>query len=273
MDPIDSMNYISCPSCLTFFKPKANSKLTPGTCKCVCCGHLFNLDSIKTASQPNQPNQHHSSNNLKYQAVVNKPNYSTRSKPNAASKVIDNQLYVQPKRTSPNVATSSYLKTYKLKSRMLLILWILMPLFFLDLLTSAILEYKDDLAQNDKWRGYIQQLCNITNCKLPTYKNLNYILIEDNALVSDETQKNTVQLHAMLNNIAKYDQKYPSLKIHFSDINGNFISEKKITPEQYLKNTDLEQDPYLPKNSKQYISITLDDPGPSAVNYEIDLTS
>jgi hypothetical protein len=167
-----------------------------------------------------------------------------------------------------------YLKTFKLKSRMLFLLWILLPIFFLDLFISTVIKHKDELAQNDKWRESIQQFCKILNCQLPTYSNLTSIIIEDNALIASETQKNAIQLHAMLNNTANFDQKYPNLKINFTDINGNLIAKKIITPEQYLKNyaTDHSQQ-VLQKNSKQYVSILIDDPGQSAVNYEIDLTS
>ena len=263
MDQASSnLTYISCPSCLTLFKPKAD-KSSSNMCKCVCCGHFFKPTLTRTATN-NQPSNQYKQHNLKYQANL-PPTTSRATKPNS----YNNQF----KRTAPVVATASYLKYYKFKSRMLMLLWILMPLFFLDLIVSTITEYKDDIAQNYQWRGAIQQFCNLANCKIPAYNNLKYIAIEDNALVSSDGQKDMVQLHAMLNNTAKYDQKFPDLNINFSDVNNKLVMQKKITAAEYMKNNNLDPNSLLVKNSKQYISIVLDDPGLAAVNYEIDLTS
>ncbi len=257
-----NLNYISCPSCLTLFKPKANKNAhAEQMCKCVCCGHLFKLSDTK-----NETSQQYKQPNLKYQANLPKPQghaFSNKARP------YNNQL----KRTAPAVATTSYLKYYKFKSRMLLLLWILMPLFFLDLIVSTITQYKDDIAQNYRWRSSIQKFCNLTNCKLAPYNNLKYIVIEDNALVAAENKQDAIQLHAMLNNTAKYDQKFPDLKINFSDANGKLITQKKIPASEYMKNNNLDETSLFSKNSKQYICILLDDPGAAAVNYDIDLTS
>ncbi|MBP9722398.1 MAG: DUF3426 domain-containing protein [Gammaproteobacteria bacterium] len=259
MDNKIRSDYISCPSCLTLFRPKASTK-------CICCGEEVDqsnkiclLDDTSTVSGYNKIKP---AKNLKYEAKISNVNHQDN---------LNTGLSSRPKNKNKKAATTSYLQLHKFKSKMLLILWILMPLFFIDLSVSVVLKNKNQLAQNYKLRGYLQQFCQLLNCQLPTYKNLDYILIEDNAIVASETQKNTIQVHAMLNNTSNFDQKFPNLKINFTDINGKLISKKVISPNQYLKNYNLTDNNLLEKNTKQYISVLIDDPGQTAVNYEIDL--
>ncbi len=239
MDEAKKLTYISCPSCQTLFRPKiTKTTQVNDTYTCIFCNYNFSCsDNI---SKP-----------LKYQAKI--------SKSTATSK------------TTQPTATTDYIKLYKFKSKMLLLLWFLIPLFFLDLTVSAIIQNKDHLAQDSRLRGYMQTFCQAFNCKLPTYKNLNHIIIEDNAIVSSETQKNTIQVHAMLNNTSDFDQKFPTISISFTDINGKLVTKKIVKPPQYLKSSSLDHYRLLEKNSKQYISVLIDDPGQTAVNYEIDL--
>lgn len=236
------LHYVSCPACSTMFKPKSIPKVANDTIRCICCNQTFFLSESEIYKRNVEQT-------IKARKRANKKNLPLPS-------------------YSKNQTTEEYLKTYKLKSKALFLSLITMPFLILALITSSIYQYKNEIAQDTKWRPYIEQFCTLLNCKLPVYNNLKYIVVEDNTIIPDPGHDNSIKVFAMLNNIGKFDQKYPELKIKFKDINENLIDEKIISPKVYLKKNP---NNLLAKNSKQYIDMLLRDPGPDAVNYEISL--
>lgn len=188
-----------------------------------------------------------------------------------------NSYKINKKISNQNNASNSISRTDKLllahnlKSKLVFLSSIFMPLFVVSLLSSSVYIYKDKLAQNDNWRPFIEQFCYLVNCNINTYSDLKYLVIEDNAMVTIPNSSNKIQVFAMISNIGKYDQRYPDLKIKFTDLNENLILEKIIPPEEYLTNNSKDRNKLITKNSKQYVDVLIDDPGPAAVSYEIAL--
>jgi hypothetical protein len=239
------LHYVNCPNCQTMFKPKVIPRKLTDNIYCICCGITFQLEPI-----------------------ADRPKNNTANLQEKPLKVKKKNLPITT--VSKKNSTDKYLKTYKLKSKIIFFSWLAMPVITLLLITNVIYQNKNELAQDENWRPFISQFCNILNCQLPTYNNLSYVIVDDNAMVSVPEKENSIQLFAMLKNIGKYDQHYPHLTIKFTDINGKIITEKLITPKDYLTH-ELKNKHYLAKNSKQYITMLLPDPGSSAVNYEIAL--
>lgn len=233
------LHYVSCPSCHTMFKPREIPTKLSDKVHCICCAKTFTIEQ---------------SNNLA----------NTKSQKSRKANKLPTITKVQKN------TTDQYLKKYKLKSKALFLTWSLMPIALLAILANLVYQNKNDLAQDEYWRPFIAKFCNIMNCELPSYNNLAYVLVEDNAMVSAPEKDGTIQLFAMLKNIGKFDQTYPDLHIKFTDINGRIITEKNISPKEYL-NQELTSNSKLAKNSKEYISMLIKDPGPDAINYEIAL--
>lgn len=232
------LHYVNCPSCKTMFKPRVIPRKLTDHIYCICCGITFQLEPLAPTN----------------------PKNSAKTK----------KKYLAISATKKN-STDQYLRTYKLKSKAILFTWLAMPIIIVALITNVIYQYKNELAQDDKWRPFITQFCNLLSCQLPTYSNLNYILVDDNAIISVPEKEKFIQLFAMLKNIGKYDQNYPNLLVKFTDINGKIIIQKSLTPKEYLTHDLKNNSRYLAKNSKQYITISMADPGDAAINYEITL--
>lgn len=235
------IHYVNCPSCLTLFKPRNIPRKLSDKIRCICCNDIFLLSQSTLNKNITQKT---------------KIRHGERNLPSLISKTTNK--------------TDKYLKRQKIKSKVMFICWVAMPIILLILSASAVHKYKDFLAQDPQYRQYVQTFCSIMKCQLPKYKNLDYIIVEDNAIVSVPEKEDTIQLFAMLSNIGKYDQKFPTLQIKFTDINGRLIKEKIIKPENYIKNYNHDKS-ILNSNSKQYIAMQFQDPGLSAVNYEISL--
>ena len=45
-----------------------------------------------------------------------------------------------------------------------------------------------------------------------------------------------IQVYAILNNVGKYNQKFPSLDIKFKDLNGKIINHEIVSSDSYLEN-------------------------------------
>ncbi len=235
------IHYVNCPSCLTLFKPRDIPRKLSDKIRCICCNDIFLL-SQSTLNKNISPKP--------------KVRHGKRNLPTLISKTTNK--------------TDKYLRRQKIKANIIFISWLATPFLLLTLSAGAIYKYKDFLAQDLQYRQYVQTFCSIMKCQLPRYSNLDYIVVEDNAIVSVPEKEDTIQLFAMLSNIGKYDQKFPTLQVKFTDINGRLIKEKIIKPEEYIKNYKKNKT-LLNSNSKQYVAMQLQDPGLSAVNYEIFL--
>lgn len=264
---IQNKNYITCPKCLTTFKTKINS--VNNNYKCICCHTLFNLNNIDNYNT--DTNNINTNNNLNLNNKLNtKDNISVatlhqqiREQQNISDKL---PININNNKTNKSKA-DRYIKFYKLKSKIILLFWLTVPLLILLGISTTIFEYKEQIAQNYKWREYIVKYCDVLNCKIPVFNNKDYIIIEDNAVVYNNDE-NQVKIYAILNNIGKFNQIFPALDIKFKDINGNILKHNIVNPEYYLENKNHN---LLLKHSKQYINIILDNPGSDATNYEINL--
>lgn len=239
------LHYVNCPCCHTMFKPRIIPRKLTDNIDCVICGNIFILGQ----SRLNNYNQ-------KFKRPVQKPKSKFKF-PSFLSKKI--------------TSTEALLNKMQLRAKAMVITWIVIPMAVVIFAYTNIYNNKDYIAQNDNYRPYIAKFCSLFNCEIPDYTDIGSIIVEDNAIVSVPDNDKVIQLFAMINNKGKYDQKYPTLTVKFTDHSGRLIQQKTITPKQYIKNYN-SGEMKLAKNSREYIAMQMRDPGNEAVNYEITLS-
>lgn len=239
------LHYVNCPSCHTLFKPRVIPRKLTDNIRCVVCDNIFILGQSTVYNQYN-------------------------SRINAAKRKSQSKISIRKFIAKNIINTETFLRKHNSQTRAAVITWISIPLVFIIFGFTNLYNNKDQYAQSESYRPYITKFCSVFGCDLPDYSNLNYLTVEDNAIVSVPDQDRVIQLFAMISNRGQYDQKYPNLLVKFTDSNGKTVIQRRITPKQYIKNYNSDK-MKLSKNSREYIAMQMRDPGVDAINYEIVL--
>jgi predicted Zn finger-like uncharacterized protein len=84
------------------------------------------------------------------------------------------------------------------------------------------------------------------------------------------SQENALLVDTILLNRGPASTSFPELQLLFSDINGQTVAGRTFKPAEYLAG-ELSQDASLPSQQPVHIALEIVDPGPQAVNYQLQL--
>ena len=128
----------------------------------------------------------------------------------------------------------------------------------------------DTYAGSANWRPWYQSVCHYMGCKLPDYRNLDFLKTERLTVRSHSQYRNALVVDLLIINQSPFSQPVPSLEMAFYDINGQVLSQRAFQPEEYLPESakSLEK---IPFSTTVHITFSIIDPGSGAVNYELEL--
>ena len=113
-------------------------------------------------------------------------------------------------------------------------------------------------------------ICPIVSCALPDLVDTAKIRVANLILRSHPAHKDVLVIDTILLNAAEFSQPYPDLLLKFSDINNKVVAFRQFHPGEYLGG-ELAGSKLMPANQPVQLSIDIVDPGPEAVNYQIDI--
>jgi len=122
------------------------------------------------------------------------------------------------------------------------------------------------LAWSDNWGGTIKSVCEYLPCELKAKRDIGKIKLLQRQLSPDEDQENLLDIKVLLINEADFEQPYPTIKIVFSNQNGEQVAVKSFLPEDYL-----DVDPkkaLMPMGSEVHIGFKTEQPHPDALGFE-----
>ncbi len=126
----------------------------------------------------------------------------------------------------------------------------------------------DTLSKNTTYRPLYETACNIMGCQLPNLIDTKKIRTTNLVVRSHPAQQNALVIDAILINNAQFQQPYPALRLEFSDINNKLIASRSLQPSEYLRG-ELAGATQMPANQPVQLSLSIVDPGDSAVNYQL----
>ncbi|MFT7561580.1 MAG: putative Zn finger-like uncharacterized protein [Flavobacteriales bacterium] len=128
----------------------------------------------------------------------------------------------------------------------------------------------DELSRDNRYRSYYAKSCEVFNCKLPAMEDRSKIRVANIVVSEDPESSDTLIVEAVLLNLAHFEQNFPNLRIHFSDIRDKNISIEEFSPSTYVGG-ELAGARLMPKNQPIHVTVKAKDPGSNAVNYRISL--
>lgn len=130
----------------------------------------------------------------------------------------------------------------------------------------------DELARQDQYRPWFQELCPQIGCTVPSKVDIAKIKSSNLVVRSHPDFSGALVVDAIIYNRATFSQPFPLLELRFADLNGHLIASRRFKPGEYL-NGDLEGMAEMPPQTPIHIALDILDPGPKAVNYSLSFHS
>lgn len=153
------------------------------------------------------------------------------------------------------------------------LLWLLLVLIAAGGLAAQYVAYHfEELARQDQYRPWFQQICPQIGCTVPSKVDIARIKSSNLVVRSHPEFNGALVVDAIIYNRATFSQPFPLLELRFADLNGHLIASRRFKPGEYLKG-DLEGLPEMPPQTPIHIALDILDPGPKAVNYSLSFHS
>lgn len=151
--------------------------------------------------------------------------------------------------------------------------WGLLNLLAAAALIGQHIHYNfDDLARQDQYRPWFEQLCPVMGCSLPSKVDISQIKSSNLVVRSHPDFSGALIVDAILYNRAPFAQPFPLLEMRFADINGRLLASRRFKPSEYLAG-ELAGQAEMPPQTPIHVSLDILDPGTQAVNYSLSFHS
>jgi predicted Zn finger-like uncharacterized protein len=140
------------------------------------------------------------------------------------------------------------------------------------LATQYVIYHFDELARQDDYRPWFEQLCPSIGCLLPSKVDIEQIKSSNLVVRSHPQFSGALVVDAILYNRAPFAQPFPLLEMRFADINGQLLASRRFKPNEYLGG-ELAGQAEMPPQTPIHVSLDILDPGTQAVNYSLSFHS
>ncbi|MGL5998067.1 MAG: DUF3426 domain-containing protein [Pseudomonas proteolytica] len=151
--------------------------------------------------------------------------------------------------------------------------WLTLVLLAAAALAGQYIAYQfDELARQDKYRPWFQELCPKLGCTVPSRVDIAHIKSSNLVVRSHPEFAGALVVDAIIYNRATFSQPFPLLELRFADLNGRMIASRRFKPAEYLSG-ELAGQTEMPSQTPIHIALDILDPGNKAVNYSLSFHS
>ncbi len=151
--------------------------------------------------------------------------------------------------------------------------WGLLNLLAAGALTTQYVTYHfEELARQDQYRPWFEQLCPEIGCVLPSKVDIEQIKSSNLVVRSHPEFRDSLVVDAIIYNRAPFAQPFPLLELRFADLNGQLLASRRFKPGEYLGG-ELAGQAEMPPQTPIHVSLEILDPGAKAVNYSLSFNS
>ncbi len=125
---------------------------------------------------------------------------------------------------------------------------------------------RQSLAWSESWGGTVKSVCQFLPCDLKERRDVAKIKLLQRQLAPDEQNENQLDVKVLLTNEASFDQPYPTIKIAFSNKNGERVAIKSFPPDYYLQADAVNK--LMPSGTEVHIHFKTELTHPDALGFE-----
>jgi hypothetical protein len=151
--------------------------------------------------------------------------------------------------------------------------WSMIVLALLGVIVSQLVWVQfDKFAKIPQLRPFYEKGCELTGCTLPPLIDMSAIDSRKLVVKTNPANRNELVVDAVIINRAAFAQPFPAVVLTFADLNGQEVTQRVFNPADYLasQGTQLRE---MPPQTPIRIAIAIQDPGQTAVSYNIDFRS
>ena len=231
-----------CPNCTSVFKvTPQHLQVQEGNVRCGHCLQIFNSFSDLAT--------------LQEEVEVDKPLELSIESEEVKSDTKNEVLAVEVSGAAKVGGQNSY--TFDaIQSPRVSRVWGLINICILVILVGqAIYLYRAELSIfSPSSRPYLEQYCEILNCKIPISQQTELLSIESSDMQKEAAQQGVATLIVMIRNQATFAQLFPSLELTLTDTKDKALASRIFSPGEYLEKNGHLSDAIEPDKE---ISVTL----------------
>jgi hypothetical protein len=149
-------------------------------------------------------------------------------------------------------------------------IWLAVPAGCL-LLAAQIFWYQfDEWSKEPRWRSFYETACGFVGCEMPVQRDVRRLVTRNLAVRSQPEASGLLRVHAVIVNEADFPQPFPLLDLRFTTVRGILVAGRRYRPEEYLSG-DAAGMTLIPPRTPVQVELSIEDPGPEAVNYFLRL--
>lgn len=115
-------------------------------------------------------------------------------------------------------------------------------------------------------REWAVNACQYLFCEVPPVTDVNKIITNQLVVRANQAYANILDVDAVIMNQLDIPQPFPIIELRFTDLNGQSVASRRFFPKDYL-NAEILAKNLMPSNVPVYITLTIIDPGETAVGY------
>ncbi len=126
---------------------------------------------------------------------------------------------------------------------------------------------RDELANHDRLRPWLEQLCLYAKCTLAPRRDLKHLRIGRPDVHLNDRFQNVLDASVTIRNEAGFAQALPDLELSFFDLDHHLIAWRRFEPGEYL-DTQVSPATIIPANGSLLARVHIVDPGAKAMGFE-----
>ncbi|MFT5987175.1 MAG: putative Zn finger-like uncharacterized protein [Marinobacter psychrophilus] len=151
--------------------------------------------------------------------------------------------------------------------------WSLIVLAILGVIASQLVWVQfDKFSKIPQLRPFYDKGCELAGCTLPPLIDMNAIDSRKLVVKTNPDNRSELVVDAVIINRAAFAQPFPAIVLTFADLNGQEVTQRVFSPADYLADQGA-QLREMPPQTPVRIAIAIQDPGQTAVSYNIDFRS
>jgi hypothetical protein len=151
--------------------------------------------------------------------------------------------------------------------------WFLIVLAILGVIVTQLVWVQfDKFSKIPQLRPFYEKGCELTGCTLPPLVDMSAIDSRKLVVKTNPADRSELVVDAVIINRAAFAQPFPTIVLTFADLNGQQVTQRAFNPTDYLADQS-EQLREMPPQTPVRIAIAIQDPGQTAVSYNIDFRS
>ncbi len=128
-------------------------------------------------------------------------------------------------------------------------------------------QQRERLARDPLWRPWLERACAVLSCQVPLAAELDQVRLVGRNIRPHPSVAGALIISAAMQNQAPYPQRWPTVEIALSNLNGRPIAMRRFAPHEYVDG-DAGLDSGMPPGTLFPLVFEVVDPGEDAVAFE-----